>query len=109
MGTVPFFPFLGQTQAADDVRRDQLAAVGHGRHQAGHLQGRGRQRALPDAQRLRVGGAPAGEKGDSPHLCVGTVPIFPGQRAGRFARQVNARGAAEPELFRPIHERTHSH
>ena len=40
------------------MRRHQPAAVGHGRHHADHLQRRGRQRALADGHRLRVGGSP---------------------------------------------------
>ena len=77
------------------MRGDQLPAVGHRRHQARDLERRGRQRALANRQ----------------HLCIDRTPRAPfrvadrvgrGQVAGRFVRQIDARGPAEAEPVGPV-------
>ena len=81
-----------------DVRRDQQSAVGHRGHHPHDLQRRGRQRALTDGHRLRVGRVPA-------------MALELADRVGRrhdaagLARQIDARGLPKAEPPRPIDQR----
>ena len=84
------------------MRRDQPAAVGHGRHHAHHLQRRGRERTLADGHRLRVGG--------SPRVAFQIADVLRArERAGGLAGQVHARRPAETEPLGPIDQRPRPH